>query len=211
MSARRLPLFVVVEGLDGVGKSTVVDLLAQRLAAVPLRTPPRELAEARVSILRCYERAPLATTLFYASTLAAVSRDIAQLQAAGRAVVLDRYYLSTCVYGEVVRPMEHPADLLEQLSARLIPADVTVYLHAERDCRRRRMQERSHIGHEDGLTFDPGISDKLDAGFRACAGHRVAGRFLPVETTRMDAVHVVDHICRTLAVPAPGTQGGGAA
>ena len=211
MSARRLPLFVVVEGLDGVGKSTVVELLAQRLAAVSLRTPPRELSEARTAILRCYEKAPLATTLFYASTLAAVSRDIAQWQAAGRAVVLDRYFLSTCVYGEVVRPTEHPADVLELLSAQLIPADVTVYLHAERDCRRRRMQGRNHVGLEDSLTFDPVISDRLDAGFRGRAGHRLTGRFVPVETTRQEASDVVNQICQSLQQHGFSSMAGGAA
>jgi thymidylate kinase len=183
----------------------------QYMAAKAASAPDTPVNTLRADILRCFEPAPLATTLFYASTLAAASREIASHQAAGRAVVLDRYFLSTCVYGEVVRPMDHPADLLELLTGRLVPPDVTVYLHADRDRRRERMRARAHIGAEDQLTFDPAISDRLDAGFRARAHHALAGHFLPVDTTDLDADGVVNHICLALQNLGLFAIGGGAA
>ncbi len=199
MTASRLPLFVVVEGLDGVGKTTIVQKLERRLSAVAMRTPARELHGVRETILRAYASSPLATTLFYASTLAAASREIAQWQAAGRAVVLDRYFLSTCVYGEVVRAMDHPGDLLEVLASRLVPADVTVYLFADRKRRRERMRARGHMGFEDQLTFDPDVSERLDAGFRARAGHRVVGHFLPIDTFDINPDEAAEEIYQALA------------
>lgn len=210
MTTLRLPLFVVVEGLDGVGKTTIVQKLERRLSAVVLRTPSRELAGVREAVLNAFADSPLATTLFYAATLASASREIAQLQAAGRAVVLDRYFLSTCVYSEVVRAVDHPGDLLEGLGSRLIPADVTVYLYANRDRRRERMRTRGHIGFEDQLTFDPDISDRLDAGFKARAGHRLAGHFLAIDTTDVGPDESTEQIVQSLAKLGlwPGNQAG---
>lgn len=198
MSSAQLPLFVVLEGLDGVGKSTLVRLLAQRLAAIELRTPPHALAGVRPEILRYFSESPMATTLYYAATVADASRRVAGLQAAGRAVVMDRYFLSTYVYGTVVRAAEHPKEVLDALALRLVPADVTVYLHAERDCRRQRMTERGHIGHEDQLTFEPSAVARIDAGYRALGEHRLAGRFLPIDTTHLGAAETLWRIEQAL-------------
>lgn len=43
----RLPVSIVLEGLDGVGKSTAAKLLAQRLGAKYLRTPPDQMQQYR--------------------------------------------------------------------------------------------------------------------------------------------------------------------
>lgn len=198
MSAARPPLFVVLEGLDGVGKSTLAKRLAKLLGAMEMRTPPPMLAPLRAEILRCFEDSPMATTLYYAATVADASRKVARRQAAGRAVVMDRYFLSTCVYGEVVRASDHPGEVLDALAARLVPADVTVYLYAERDRRRERMRARGHIGYEDQLTFEPDSAARLDAGFRSRSGHPLAGRFLALDTTEQDAEQTLRCVVRFL-------------
>jgi dTMP kinase len=174
-------LFVVVEGLDGVGKSTVVSKLARQLDAVELRTPSRELALHRDSILRVFADSPLATTMFYLASVLAGARDVMRWQAQGRNVVMDRYYLSTLVYGEVVRGSEYPNAELDAFSKWLIPADLTVYLHANPDCRLRRMQARGVLGVEDRLSFEPKIAQLLDDGYRRRRNHSVVGQFLPVD------------------------------
>lgn len=187
MSAVRPPLFIVLEGLDGVGKSTLARLLAKLLGAMEMRTPPLLLAPLREDILRCFADSPLATTLYYAATVADASRKVAQRQAAGRAVVMDRYFLSTCVYGEVVRASDYPGEALDALAPRLLPADATIYLYAQRERRRQRMRARGQIGFEDQLTFEPSAAARLDAAFRSRSSHPLAGRFLAVDTTDQDA------------------------
>lgn len=188
------PLFIVVEGLDGAGKSTVVRALAAALGALELRTPADALAPVRADILRCLEHSPLATTLFYASTVAAAAAEVRELNAAGRSVVMDRYLLSTCAYGEVVRGGEYPAELLQKLAAALLPADVTVYLHASRACRRARILQRGHAVAEDRLSFELGVAERLHCAFGELASHPLAGRWLPVDTTETPVAGVVSQI-----------------
>lgn len=210
MSARK-PLFLVVEGLDGAGKSTVVRALSAALGAVELRTPSDALAPVRADILRCLERSPLATTLFYASTVAAAAAEVRELLAAGQSVVMDRYLLSTCAYGQVVRGGEHPAELLDKLVGALLPADVTVYLYASRACRRARILQRGHLVAEDRLSFELGVAERLHAAFDRLSAHPLVGRWLPIDTTETDVAGVVAQILDTLARWGLRSAEGGAA
>lgn len=199
MTTPASPLFIVVEGLDGVGKSTIVKRLAEALEVIALRTPQTELLPVRADILRCFADAPLATTLFYASTVAAASQQVLTHRAAGRAVVLDRYYLTTCVYGQVLRAERHPVALLEQLGEQLIPAHVTVYLFAASEERHKRMQSRGHIGDEDRRSFDAELAAELDAAYLRMSTHRLVGRWLPIETSVLQPDEVVARILAALS------------
>lgn len=199
MNGTQHPVFVVVEGLDGVGKTTVVRELARRLDAVVLHTPPAEMAELRPAVLRCFADSMLATTLFYGATLATASQRIMAYRAAGRSVVLDRYYLSTCAYGEVMREAVHPQQLLDLLAAQLLPADATVYLHANIEQRRMRMASRGLVGDEDRRSISSDLSERLDAAFRRRAGHPLAGRWLEVDTSARTAEAAVTESLRQLA------------
>jgi dTMP kinase len=199
MNGTQHPVFVVVEGLDGVGKTTVVRELAHQLGAVVLHTPPAEMAELRPAILRCFAESMLATTLFYGATLAAASQRIMAYRAAGRSVVLDRYYLSTCAYGEVMRGAVHPQQLLDLLAAQLLPADATVYLHASIEQRRMRMESRGLFGDEDRRSISSDLSERLEAAFRRRAGHPLAGHWLEVDTSACTAEAAVAESLRRLA------------
>lgn len=199
MSARRPPLFIVVEGLDGAGKSTAARALAVELAAVELKTPGAELAPLRSEILRCLARSPLATTLFYAAAVAAASHEVTEHRAAGRHVVMDRYLLSTCAYGQVVRSSQYPSGLLDELSSRLVPADLTVYLYASRERRRERILARGHMVEEDRLSFELEVAERLHAAFGRLAEHRLAGRWLAIDTSACDVAGVVAQVMQGLA------------
>lgn len=198
MNAPRQPLFIVVEGLDGAGKSTVVQALAAQLGAIELRTPQSELAPLRAEILRCFARSSLATTLFYAATVAAAAQEVSAHRTTGNPVVMDRYLLSTCAYGQVIRGSGYPQALLDQLASCLVPADVTVYLYASRECRRQRIQTRGHMVAEDRLSFDLAVAERLHAAFERLAEHRLAGRWLPVDTSTCDVAGVVAQIFNAL-------------
>lgn len=191
MSGPHQPLLVVVEGLDGVGKSTVVTRLARHLHAVELRTPARELATMREGILNALANSPLATTMFYATSVLAASQQAGQMLAQGRTVIMDRYYLSTLVYGEVLRGSEFPGPELDALERWLVPADLTVYLHASPECRTKRMLARGILSPEDRLTFQPQTARLLDEGYRCRANHLVAGQFVPIDTETLSADDIV--------------------
>jgi len=60
------PKFIVVEGPDGVGKSSLVTSLAERLDYLSLKTPPEEFRKLR-SHFDGQNADPMSRFLFYAS------------------------------------------------------------------------------------------------------------------------------------------------
>lgn len=147
------PVFIVLEALDGVGKTTLAKGLAARLGGVALNTPGDALREVSGQILDGLGPNQEARCLFYAGSVIARGREARELVEAGHSVVMDRYWLSTISYA---RARGVKADL-DQVEA-LVPApDVTVLLTLDEDERQRRMRAR-------GLTAAD--RETLDAEFR---------------------------------------------
>jgi dTMP kinase len=106
MTAGRL---IVFEGVEGVGKSTQISLLVDRLAAtrvpcVTLREPGGtplgdEIRRLLLDPARADDITPRAEALlFMASRAQLVESEIRPALAAGNVVVLDRFFLSTYAY-----------------------------------------------------------------------------------------------------------------
>ena len=97
MSDRR---FIVIEGLDGTGKSTLVFKLAERLGAVQLACPPLLKApELSKGDLRSYfdGRPPAKRRAYYRATNLIASEQ-AERALQSHHVVMDRYWTSTVAY-----------------------------------------------------------------------------------------------------------------
>ena len=67
---------LVLEGLDGSGKTTLARALADHLGAVPCTTPDPRLRAVRQVVDEALAADPLAGPLFYASTVLAASAQI---------------------------------------------------------------------------------------------------------------------------------------
>ena len=103
-------LFVVLEGIDGSGKSTAIHELQTRLSARALRTTllrePTEKTDASREIRRILKTAKEIdaklsrdlTDLFLIDRLWDIETQIQPALDAGSVVLLDRYYLSTAAY-----------------------------------------------------------------------------------------------------------------
>lgn len=170
------PAFIVVEGLDGVGKSTTVRRVADLIGAEALATPGDDLELARRTLEPTFEEHPDARMLWYASTVMLASDRIHALRRAGRGVVVDRYLLSTLVYGEL-----RGAGLgLAEVERSLEIPHLTVYLHAPRTVREQRIRGRRTATDEDRRTLDPAIDARLDESFRRLGERAVAGMFHPL-------------------------------
>ncbi len=129
---------IVVEGLDGTGKSTFSRELARRLGAEWGTTPGLELRKLRGAIEAqargCF---PAMHTFFAASVLAEAAR-VRPLLEAGRDVVLDRYWATTVAYASL-----EPDHLdLASCERGLLTVDRTWYLTLAEPERRRRLQDR---------------------------------------------------------------------
>jgi dTMP kinase len=147
--------FIVLEGIDGAGKTTVCRALAKSIGAKLFRTPPPGFKATRNHIDSTATLNP--RFLFYLCSVAHTSDSIVEsLQK--RHVVCDRYIVSTVAYH---RAFGLKLDWnLDQLN--LVQPDFTFFLElANDDERKRRLLARGKYTSADALFDDPTRRRKL--------------------------------------------------
>lgn len=132
-----MALFVVLEGLSAVGKSTTAPLLADELDAVQVTIPPH-LAALRI---RLDDSDLMARMHFWMMCNYAISDQVRQLLAAGRSVVVESYFYRTLA--------THSAMGVEPVTYvdwdRAVTPDLAVLLTVGEQERQRRLAQR-HLG-----------------------------------------------------------------
>jgi dTMP kinase len=180
MPAERQPYFIVLEGLDGVGTTTLAERLSQALQARDLRV--RLTAEPTDGTFGCLLRQHIqhqitldpqaASLVFTADRADHLATVIRPALARGRWVVCDRYLLSTLAYqgaGGV-----DPETVLAASEGFDVP-NVTFFLDAPDDVRAERMSGRGRVDRYE----DPALAERLRASYRAAVellrarGHRI--------------------------------------
>lgn len=145
-------MFIVIEGLDGSGKSTQIDMLKDRLQgrgeACYLTAEPTELPTGRFirSILQQEITADPRTVaaLFAADRIEHIhhpEEGMLRKLADGYHVIASRYYFSSLAY------QSDDADpgwiaALNLLAKRTLPADITIFLDLEPDISLQRIEAR---------------------------------------------------------------------
>ncbi len=171
--------FVVVEGPEGAGKSSLVRALGGRLLAdgiqvLPVREPggtPVAEAARKVALRSRHEISPAAELfLILAARADLVARVIRPALEAGQIVLADRFDLSTRAYQVAGRGM--PADdvdaALRLATEGLVPdlilvLDIPVELGRERQRRARKVQDRFE-------REDDAFHERVRDAYRAAAG-----------------------------------------
>jgi len=192
--------FIVLEGLDGSGKSTTARLLASALGARSMTTPSERLRRVRGAVVEALA-SPVARQTFYLATVEEASEEIRGLRDAGVDVVLDRYLLSKMAYAE----QRGDAPRWTALEDRLLPADFTFFLDLPYEVRRSRVLERGATA-ADRETLDPLFDQGVRARYRSWSKHRVARRYFEVrlagdETPEEVVALVLEHIRATTQRP----------
>lgn len=187
-------LLVVLEGLDGVGKSTLSPLLAQALDAELLQTPPEVFRPVRSEIEAAVAHHPLARTLFYAATVAMASDRARQVLESGRSVVLDRYWLSTVAYAR----LRGVKNRFASITADFLRPHATIYLHARTAVRRQRLAGRASGTAEDQRTLDRATERALDRSYRQLGRNPLAGRFLVLDVSDLNPTQATQAIVHQL-------------
>jgi thymidylate kinase len=187
------PFFVVIEGLDGAGKSTCALKLARHLGAQYMTTPAPAIRACHQVILDSFQGCQEAAQLFYLSTVFAASRKVRAALAEGTSVVMDRYFLSTQTYAQ----FRGSSLDLDELERALIPADLTVYLDVPLAIRAKRL-ERRHASDDDRET----LTARADAHLRALYMEKsvlpVAGKWLQLSIKEEAVAYVVERIAAAL-------------
>lgn len=148
--------FVVIEGLDATGKSTLVEELVKRLNATQLACPP-ELKALGLSDgnLRSHfdNRPPMQRRAYYraANLIASEQTEIA-LQ--NGHVVMDRYWPSTVAF----TALDDDSDLDQEWQGRYPPElhepDAVILLTVDEENRKRRMCKRGEPRTDEELNLE---------------------------------------------------------
>jgi len=180
MDTQLMMPFIVIEGVDGVGKTTVSRELARRMKAVRLQTPPRTFGNTGTYI----DRNPksIAHFLFYLAAAHYVSERVRVLRQM-RPVVCDRYVLSTSAY-HVAYNGSVPLTITDLDIER---PTLTFLLTVEESQRRKRMHKRRYRSQSERDLDDPVFLSKVIAGFRRYD-------LIEIDTTKLAISQVVDRM-----------------
>ena len=136
--------FIVIEGLDATGKSTLVAELVKSLNATHLTCPPRlEAPEFMVGDLRPYfdERPAVQRRAYYRAANLIASEQAEEALQKGH-VVMDRYWTSTVAFAA----LDNDSDIDQKWRGRYPPElrkpDVVILLTVDEANRTKRMRGR---------------------------------------------------------------------
>ena len=176
--ATRAPQFITLEGIDGVGKSTQVRLLAEALRragydVLSLREPGgAKIAERIRGILLDPANTEMGDTcellLYEAARAQLVHQVIKPALAAGRTVVCDRFFDSTTAYQAYADGIDpERVRMANRLAVDGCVPDVTLVLDMDVDAARARMAGRGGEDRMEAKGF--AFQRRVAGGFRAIA------------------------------------------
>lgn len=162
------PLSIVLEGLDGVGKSTAVAALAARLGAQVLRTPPDSMRPFRAYFDRA--DAPLRNAYYEVGNFIAGEAAAALLKA-GQPVIFDRFHAATFSYryGRSAAPLPPDGDDAYAWPRELHRPSRMILLtlpHADRVARRASRLDVVETAEEAALRRDPAACERINEAYR---------------------------------------------
>ena len=178
-------MLISIDGVDGVGKSTVAKLLAADGTYHYHKSPSGEFARLRAEV--DLHATPLERYCFYRLASQHDSAQIVELLRT-TSVVCDRYIASTAAYHFVLDPRTR---LIHDESTLLVP-HFAFLLEARSDVRRDRMTKRATITSDMALERNGAFLDQVNEVFQTLG-------LISIDTSDITAEEVVTTIKSILA------------
>lgn len=150
---RSLVVLVVLEGLEGVGKTALGKAVALELGATYLKTPPPDMNCCRGFIAST--ASPFANFYFYLAGLYAMQGKIVELLKQNEIVIVDRYISSTIAYHAEGESFDPP--VYDDKS--LAKPDSVILIRCDSKVRRSRIEDRGLHIFERPPSNEAAISD----------------------------------------------------
>jgi len=180
------PLFVVIEGMDGVGKTTITKLLAEQLNGTSYKIPPPELNSIRDNIDNNNKYTKF---FYYLSTTYYASENIQSIIKSGKSVVCDRYYQTTlsAYDNEVINLVNS-----EQIIDKLYKPNFCFLLTVSEEERLKRLKKRGYLSKDDIESID----NKVLREAQMFKYHQM--KMIQIDTTKKSEEDVVNEIFRIM-------------
>jgi deoxyguanosine kinase len=172
-------LFVVFEGVDGSGKSTVAELVAKQVHGMYLKSPPLPFSKLKQNMLET--AAPAARLVYFIASNIEVTQ-IVNRTLPNKHVIVDRYLWSTFAYHSAIEgiPLSSMRPIWTVLASNLRLPDYVVFLTTKRRAQLRRISDRS----DDALQVRLLKSSRFQRNLRRAYG--LTKRIWPVPWIEID-------------------------
>ena len=187
--------FIVIEGLDAVGKSTLACKLANRLGAKLIECPPRlKAAGLSATDLRShFDKRPAEQRRAFYRAANLVASEIAERALQEKHVVMDRYWPSTVAFSILDGESNGIKKWQGLYPPELREPDAVVLLTVDEENRSKRMKERGETltNEEQSLNEDPAHRNRILCAYR---------EFNPIEidTSKSEADEVLEVVVDAL-------------
>lgn len=178
MRERDLPgTFIVIEGADGAGTTTISEKLAEELDAYYTYEPSgNEIGEKVDELISSEDYSPESIALgFAADRMVHLEEEVLERLENGETVVCDRYYHSSLVY-QPLMGLEYK--WVKSLNRAALTPDLTIILDISANLGMERIDERGRDGN---------IFEELNFQEKVVANYRELSRKLDEKIENVDA------------------------
>ena len=187
--------FVVIEGLDAVGKSTLSCKLANRLGAELVECPPRLMApELLAADLRNhFDRRAAEQRRAYYRAANLVASEIGEIALQEKHVVMDRYWPSTVAFATLDAESRGYEKWQGFYPPELREPDAVFLLTVDEENRLKRMQERGEPVSIEERSLDEDVANRN----KILCAYRKFNPF-EIDTSKREADEVLEVVLNAL-------------